>query len=468
LESKVGGKSGAISKYNLNENEQVGGNLVHVVWTPHHLQLGDAFGPWFAGGEEEQVCLGQRNEQASPKSPSPQLSSATTEKAAKNLDQQKHHHQQEQSSSCVDSKPAAGRHQLQEQPRVDQNKNNKCKSLTRSTDRNDYSNNISSGSTIDIVSCSNSSSYFQSIGIGFNSNNFSLLLSQSSASSFNYVNKQKTVTRLQPASRRGHKGGLFSSSFLLIALNIFLFNLIDLQEFQWHAQWQFPAILEPLALSPNGLISQEAAHLKSTGQKAAAPDQLTGASQRRSRHLLASAQQYKPEWPHKSLEQEIFLLNLEDGYFGCQVNSSQDFLQLFELSRLCDGQAQCYLGTDELAGPLKCRSRERCEAPGPATTLFGANNNTTTTTTSSTTASTALIQSLQEQQDSFQCVNGVCLDGLCYCNDGYGGKSCDIPDENECKFRPCDVFAHCTNTMGSYYCSCFPGEYPILSKWCCR
>lgn len=30
-------------------------------------------------------------------------------------------------------------------------------------------------------------------------------------------------------------------------------------------------------------------------------------------------------------------------------------------------------------------------------------------------------------------------------------------DENECKYRPCDVFAHCTNTMGSFYCSCFPG-----------
>lgn len=32
-----------------------------------------------------------------------------------------------------------------------------------------------------------------------------------------------------------------------------------------------------------------------------------------------------------------------------------------------------------------------------------------------------------------------------------------LPDENECKYRPCDVFAHCTNTMGSFYCSCFPG-----------
>lgn len=30
-------------------------------------------------------------------------------------------------------------------------------------------------------------------------------------------------------------------------------------------------------------------------------------------------------------------------------------------------------------------------------------------------------------------------------------------DENECKYRPCDVFAHCTNTLGSFACSCFPG-----------
>lgn len=30
-------------------------------------------------------------------------------------------------------------------------------------------------------------------------------------------------------------------------------------------------------------------------------------------------------------------------------------------------------------------------------------------------------------------------------------------DENECKYRPCDVFAHCTNTLGSYTCTCFPG-----------
>lgn len=155
----------------------------------------------------------------------------------------------------------------------------------------------------------------------------------------------------------------------------------------------------------------------------------------------ADAQQYRPDWPNKLVQQEIFLLNLEDGYFGCQVNESQDFLQLFELSRLCDGQAQCYGGTDEIVTQLKCNQRDQCGsasgAPAPS-------------------SSTQLVN--KHEQQPIQCLNGVCLDGLCYCNDGWGGKSCDVPDENECKFRPCDVFAHCTNTMGSYYCSCFPGK----------
>lgn len=33
----------------------------------------------------------------------------------------------------------------------------------------------------------------------------------------------------------------------------------------------------------------------------------------------------------------------------------------------------------------------------------------------------------------------------------------NVSDENECKYRPCDVFAHCTNTLGSFSCTCFPG-----------
>lgn len=53
---------------------------------------------------------------------------------------------------------------------------------------------------------------------------------------------------------------------------------------------------------------------------------------------------------------EVFFLNLEDGYFGCQVNESVEFLQIYELSRLCDGLQDCYMGSDELRKELKCTS----------------------------------------------------------------------------------------------------------------
>jgi len=154
--------------------------------------------------------------------------------------------------------------------------------------------------------------------------------------------------------------------------------------------------------------------------------------------------QYRPKWPSPILQREIFILNLEDGYFACQVNDSTDFLQLFELSRLCDGKPQCFKGSDELHADLKCTDRNQCHPKQPI------------------------------------CTNGVCLDNLCYCNDGFGGKGCDLPDENECKYRPCDIFAHCTNSLGSFFCTCYPGytgdgfscndvnecEDPILSSFC--
>lgn len=56
-------------------------------------------------------------------------------------------------------------------------------------------------------------------------------------------------------------------------------------------------------------------------------------------------------------KREVFFLNLEDGMFGCQVNESTDYLQLYELSKLCDGTPDCFMGSDELQQQLKCTSK---------------------------------------------------------------------------------------------------------------
>jgi hypothetical protein len=54
---------------------------------------------------------------------------------------------------------------------------------------------------------------------------------------------------------------------------------------------------------------------------------------------------------------EVFFVNLEEGFFGCQVNESAEFLQIFKISNLCDGKSDCYLGSDENQKELKCSSK---------------------------------------------------------------------------------------------------------------
>ena len=64
-----------------------------------------------------------------------------------------------------------------------------------------------------------------------------------------------------------------------------------------------------------------------------------------------------PAVPASGLKQEIFFLNIEEGYFGCQVNESTDVLQLYDISKLCNGVPECFLGSDENRAQLKCTSK---------------------------------------------------------------------------------------------------------------
>ena len=54
---------------------------------------------------------------------------------------------------------------------------------------------------------------------------------------------------------------------------------------------------------------------------------------------------------------EVFFVNLEEGFFGCQVNETADVLQIFKINKLCDGVSDCYRGSDENSKELKCSSK---------------------------------------------------------------------------------------------------------------
>ena len=67
-------------------------------------------------------------------------------------------------------------------------------------------------------------------------------------------------------------------------------------------------------------------------------------------------------WTHAQLsskfsKKEVFFVNLEEGFFGCQVNETLEVLQIFKIEKLCDGISDCYLGSDENQKELKCSSK---------------------------------------------------------------------------------------------------------------
>eukprot|EP00094_Tigriopus_californicus_P008215 TCALIF_07911-PA protein Name:"Similar to Nid2 Nidogen-2 (Rattus norvegicus)" AED:0.21 eAED:0.21 QI:0/1/0.77/1/0.87/1/9/315/2645 len=103
------------------------------------------------------------------------------------------------------------------------------------------------------------------------------------------------------------------------------------------------------------------------------------------------------------------------------MNTSEKFLKLFQLSRLCDGVDDCFMGSDEL------RDEHKCSEGCGSTCQFGV------------------------------CITTKTNGDRCLCNEGFGGEGCDIADTNECRYKPCSMFAECTNTLGSFQCKCLPG-----------
>lgn len=61
-------------------------------------------------------------------------------------------------------------------------------------------------------------------------------------------------------------------------------------------------------------------------------------------------------------------------------------------------------------------------------------------------------------KSNFDCVNNAeCIEGQCFCKDGFKAAGAECADLNECLTNPCGSASICTNTRGSYHCECESG-----------
>ncbi|KAK3931322.1 Fibrillin-1, partial [Frankliniella fusca] len=61
-------------------------------------------------------------------------------------------------------------------------------------------------------------------------------------------------------------------------------------------------------------------------------------------------------------------------------------------------------------------------------------------------------------KSNFDCTNNAeCVEGQCFCQDGFAPQGAVCVDVDECAASPCGLHAACHNTPGSFRCDCEPG-----------
>jgi hypothetical protein len=72
-------------------------------------------------------------------------------------------------------------------------------------------------------------------------------------------------------------------------------------------------------------------------------------------------------------------------------------------------------------------------------------------------------------KSNFDCVNNAeCVDGQCFCLDGFVAKGAGCQDIDECPANPCGPFASCANTPGDFHCECEPGYVGAPPRMPCK
>ena len=118
-----------------------------------------------------------------------------------------------------------------------------------------------------------------------------------------------------------------------------------------------------------------------------------------------------------------FVINFDTASLICQHSADPNDLHLHNISVLCDGHEDCWPSPamhDESFPYCGARCSPDCARGRGACLHDGAND-------------------------------------VCFCDSGRLGPHCRLSDPNECQRKPCHWLARCTNTPGSFACSCLPG-----------
>jgi len=72
-------------------------------------------------------------------------------------------------------------------------------------------------------------------------------------------------------------------------------------------------------------------------------------------------------------------------------------------------------------------------------------------------------------KSNFDCVNNAeCIEGQCFCQDGFLAQGAVCVDVDECQNQPCGPLAVCTNTAGSFHCECEQGFMGAPPRMKCK
>lgn len=72
-------------------------------------------------------------------------------------------------------------------------------------------------------------------------------------------------------------------------------------------------------------------------------------------------------------------------------------------------------------------------------------------------------------KSNYDCTNNAeCVEGQCFCQNGFIAQGASCADIDECQAQPCGQFAVCTNSPGGFHCECESGYVGAPPRMPCK